>query len=289
MNRTPPADIRRRLRAEVGFGCPIPGCGIPYLTWHHFDPEWRVERHHRPGGMIALCLNHAGLADGGAYPADYLRDLKESGRAGAEEVRGQLAWMRRRALLLVGGNWYYETPVILRVGSTDAIVLSRDSDGYLLLNLQMPSTAGSQRVRIEENFFVVGRDHVLDVECAARGRTIKISYPNGDRFAHEYWDVESEEELRHRYSDELVGPRPVATMVEFPLTVVEVTERTANSRLEFGPLGTRLGGVRLERSWAISCGVAIDLNVSPAEEAMLFQRYPIIGAGGATVHYRPWQ
>jgi len=98
VNRTPPAAVRRELRREVGFGCPIPDCGIPYLTWHHFDPEWRVEEHHRPEGMIALCLTHAGLAD----------------------------------------------------------------------------------------------------ECAARGRTIRIDYPNGDRFRHEYRDISDEEALRER-------------------------------------------------------------------------------------------
>src|ERR1700733_8062410 len=89
MNRTPPTAVRRELRREVGFGCPIAGCGIPYLTWHHFDPEWRIEEHHRPEGLIALCLTHAGHADGGAYERDYLKSLKQAGRPEAEEVRGR--------------------------------------------------------------------------------------------------------------------------------------------------------------------------------------------------------
>src|SRR5918912_315690 len=36
VNRTPPAAVRRELRREVGFGCPVPDCGNPYLYWHHF-------------------------------------------------------------------------------------------------------------------------------------------------------------------------------------------------------------------------------------------------------------
>jgi len=30
--RTPPVEVRRRLRRKVGFGCPIPGSGSPYLV-----------------------------------------------------------------------------------------------------------------------------------------------------------------------------------------------------------------------------------------------------------------
>ena len=55
MNRTPPKKVIQTLRQEVGFGCPVPNCGNPYLEWHHFDPPWSIENHHRPEGMIALC------------------------------------------------------------------------------------------------------------------------------------------------------------------------------------------------------------------------------------------
>ena len=228
MNRKPPTAVRRELRREVGFGCPIPGCGIPYLTWHHFDPEWHVEEHHRPEGMIALCLTHAGQADADAFEPEYLRSLKQMGRPQVDEIRGQLTWMRRRVLALIGGNWYYDTPVILQIGSTNAISFGRDQDGYLLLNLRMPTLSGQPRARIEENFFTVARDHVADIECAAGGRTITIDYANGDRFQHQYRDIADEDVLRDRYGSQ-VGPRRVSGMIDFPLTVVEVSERTNDS------------------------------------------------------------
>lgn len=59
LSRTPPIEVRRQLRKEVNFGCPVDGCGIPYLTWHHFDPPWNEKEHHDPNGMLALCANHA--------------------------------------------------------------------------------------------------------------------------------------------------------------------------------------------------------------------------------------
>jgi hypothetical protein len=219
--------------------------------------------------MIALCLKHAGHADANAYEREYLRSLKQSGRPDEAHVRGELTWMRRRILVLVGGNWYYETPIILQIGSTSAISLSRDEEGYLLLNLRMPSLSGQPRARIEENFFTVGRDHVVDIECAARGRTLRIDYPNGDRFRHEYRDITDEEALRERYGD-LVGPRIVAGMIQFPVTVVEVSEKTNNSRLDLDPLTTQLGGVQMTGCWAIQNGVGVHVDATPEDEARLF-------------------
>lgn len=269
MNRTPDIAVRRRLRAEVGFGCPIPGCGIPYLTWHHFDPEWRVEEHQRPEGMIALCLTHAGHADANAYDKEFLRSLKVAGRPNADDVRGKLEWMRRDVLALVGGNWYYKSPIALQIGSTNAISFSRDDNGYLLLNMRMPSLSGAPRLRVEENYFTVGRDHVVDVECAARGRLIQIQYPNHDQLRLRFRDVLDESHLRERYGD-LVGG-PVSDLVTFPLTVLEIRERTDNTyALDFGPRSTAFGTNTMTRCWSINNGVGVRVEVSPILEALLF-------------------
>jgi len=72
MSRTIPVPIRRELRKEVKFRCPL--CGSPFLTYHHFDPTWsEMERRgtedivHDPQGIIALCRKHHDIADGGAF------------------------------------------------------------------------------------------------------------------------------------------------------------------------------------------------------------------------------
>ena len=65
------------------------GCGSPYLTWHHFDPPWRVQEHEEPEGIIALCQEHHKKADVGAFTDDQLRGLKAAGHEREEEVRGR--------------------------------------------------------------------------------------------------------------------------------------------------------------------------------------------------------
>jgi len=92
MDRTPPAEVRRVLRQEVGFCCPIDGCGSPYLSWHHFDPPWREREHHDPAGMIALCLQHHKEADAGTFTEAQLKQLKKT--SASREVKGRFNWKR---------------------------------------------------------------------------------------------------------------------------------------------------------------------------------------------------
>ena len=74
LSRTPPVAVRRELRREVGFGCPVSGCGNPYLEYHHFDPPWEKEHHHDLARMIALCAEHHAKA--AAWTIDDCRAMK---------------------------------------------------------------------------------------------------------------------------------------------------------------------------------------------------------------------
>src|SRR5687767_11098961 len=121
MNRTPPIDVRRALRREVGFGCPVQGCGNPYLSWHHFDPPWSVREHHEIGGMIALCGEHHAKAHAGAFTVDQLRSFKALDANTVRTIEGRFDWMRNDLLIVVGGNFYHETPVAVQIRGTPVV------------------------------------------------------------------------------------------------------------------------------------------------------------------------
>jgi hypothetical protein len=96
MNRDPDESVKKILRQEVHFGCPIENCGSPYLSFHHFDPPWRLRQHHEPGGMIALCLEHHIRADRNAYSIQQLKEMKRSPflkKVGANPI-GDISWKR---------------------------------------------------------------------------------------------------------------------------------------------------------------------------------------------------
>jgi len=256
MNRNPPVDVKRVLREEVGFGCPVPGCGLPYLEWHHFDPPWNVKNHHNPEGMIALCREHHIQADNGAFTSGQLHEFKISGRENWRQVSGKFNWMRNRLLAVVGGNFYYETPVIFKFREQPVIWFERDENDYLLLNLHMLSTSNEPRAYIKNNewFNVGGED---DIECPPSAKKIKIKYPNGDLVSVEFFELKSLEEAKKRYSDAKVEEWPV----EFPLTAVEVTNIVANSGLEFNAKETKFGmGNVMKNCFASHCGAGLAIS-----------------------------
>ena len=256
MNRKPPVDVKRQLREEIGFGCPVPECGSPYLEWHHFDPPWHVENHHNPKGMIALCRTHHIQADQGAFSVDQLHEFKQSGKENWRQVSGKFNWMRNRLLAVVGGNFYYETPIIFKFKDQPVIWFERDENDYLLLNLHMLSTSNELHCYIKNNeWFNVGGEE--DIESPPSAKKVKIKYPNGDMVQIEFFELNNCREAEKRYPDASVREWPI----EFPVTAVEVTNIVANSGLEFNAKETKFGmGNVMKNCFASNCGAGLVIS-----------------------------
>jgi hypothetical protein len=252
MNRTPPEEVRRKLRKEVGFGCPV--CGNPYLQWCHFDPPWHVKQHHNPDGMIALCAEHHAKADAGAYTKEQLRALKETPTR-SQTVKGKFEWMRRDILAIVGGNFYYQTPVILQIRDNPIIWFNRDEESYLLVNILMLTTSGEPRMVIKDNFWLT-LGNPTDLKCPPSGKLLSVSYPNGDSLKVEFFDIQNQSDLTKRY------PRtaPQQWGIPFPVTGVEIHNNVVGTKLNFGPKSTIAGILHLQDNFFKGCKVAIHLN-----------------------------
>lgn len=203
MHRTPPPEVRRTLAREVKFGCPVEGCGSLYLTWHHFDPPYRVREHHDPAGMIALCREHHDKADAGAFTPEQLRGLKKAGRTGALHAR--FDWMRHDLLAVVGGNFYFETLNVVATSQAPVVWLRRDPEVGLLLNVKMLTVSGRQRIVIRDNWWLMMGEEEATIECPPHGRLVRATYPNGDRLKVEFRDLPDAEAFDRRY------PSPVPT------------------------------------------------------------------------------
>lgn len=256
MNRKPPEHVKRTLREEVGFGCPVPNCGRPYLEWHHFDPPWHQENHHDPKGMIALCREHHIQADHGAFTKEQLHNLKQTGKDTWKQISGKFSWMRNRLLAVVGGNFYYETPIIFKFRGRPVIWFERDENNYLLLNLHMLSTSNSPRAYIQNNeWFNVGGEE--NIECPPSAKKVKISYPNGDMISIEFFEINTIDEANKRYPDARACEWPI----ELPITAVEVTNIVANSGLEFDAKETKFGmGNIMKNCFTSHCGAGLSIS-----------------------------
>jgi hypothetical protein len=205
--------------------------------------------------MIALCGTHHAIADAGAYTKEQLREFKKFGAEKAQEISGRFEWMRRSLLAVVGGNFYYETPVIFEFRGEPSIWFERDEDGYFLLNVRMLSTSIEPRVCIENNFWI-SRGSPDDLESPPSGKSLRIKYSNGDELAIRFLEIESVQALQARYP----FANPVGWEIDFPVTTVEVNTKVGGTNIEFGPLHTKLSGVIVSGGFAKNCKVGIPLD-----------------------------
>jgi hypothetical protein len=251
----PPADVRRRLRQEVGFGCPLPRCRSAFLEYHHFDPEWHVEHHHRPEGIIPLCPTHH--AQAGAFTVDQFREFKVIAQR-TSPAAGRFEWMRRDLVGAVGGCLYHETPVLVQLGSEPMIWFERDEFGHALLNSRMLTTHGKDelRMRVQNNDFIV-RGDPADFECPPSGRLLRIRYPDGDYMRIEFREVQTwqtaSKRFRHMKPDYIAGLDG-----SWPKTFVLVSMSAGGTSVRFGPTMTMLPRNNTIRGGVIShCAVGL--------------------------------
>lgn len=253
MTRKPPTAVIKQLRQEVGFGCPIPECGNPYLEWHHFDPLWSVEQHHNAQGMIALCAEHHKKADNGAYTDTQLAAFKRN-KVDPELICGRFDWRRNKLLVVVGGNYYYETPRALVIDGHDVVATTRDEGGYLLLNVEMISLSNEARARLVENCWEnIGSP--VDLVCPPSGKDLDIRYSNGDRLAIHFYVLDDSIKFQERFSF-----APYEDLV-FPLTVAEVNCEIGGTDIKLGPKGTSIATNQFIGNFMANCGAGLVVNL----------------------------
>jgi len=176
VSQTPPAEVRKILRQEVNFGCPVRECGSPFLTWHHFDPPWRGCYQHNPEGMVALCLQHHKEADAGAFTKSQLQALKRHPYLRDVKPRAKFNWQRQLILLEVGSNYYLSPDHILRIADNDIIQVSRNPSGLQALSLDLRTANGNPVLKMEANDWVL-LGEVEDVECPPSANALTIRVP----------------------------------------------------------------------------------------------------------------
>jgi hypothetical protein len=184
--------VREELRREVNFGCPFDGCGSPFLSWHHFDPPWREEPHHRAEGMIALCLAHAGFADGDSYTVERLRQLKRAPFVKAT-LAHQLPWQPENLTFFVGGAIVFGPRRALSLCGVDVFSARRTDDGRLALDAQMMDPEGHRLLTMQDNELSVHISRISDLECSTRGKNIKIVHWSGTRLGLRFETLSKEE------------------------------------------------------------------------------------------------
>lgn len=172
-SRSPPVSMRKRLRKEVKFGCPI--CRSSFLTYHHFDPPWEPFHEHREKGIIALCSTCHRQADGGAYTKKQLHEMK----ANPSNIRpdGKLPWKFRKALIISGGNYFIakKPQFLFRIAGRDVFSLSLKKNRYFSINALIEDENSALIAQIEQNDIITDIDKIGDLRCSTQAKEVYIS------------------------------------------------------------------------------------------------------------------
>jgi hypothetical protein len=151
-------------------------CGSPYLSWHHFDPPWAIEHHENPEGIIPLCLQHHKEADHGAFTKAQLRELKARPymKSTNAPITGRFHWRRDQILVLAGGNWYLNCEVILRMRGRNVIWLSKDENGFELINMDVYDNEGALLFSMRGNDWAAHPASLSELECPPSAKSLVL-------------------------------------------------------------------------------------------------------------------
>src|SRR5579871_2529258 len=199
LDRDPPPEVKRYLRQEVNFGCPVQGCCDPCLSWHHFDPPWTEEHHHDPKRMIALCLKHHKMADenrgggGNFFSRDHLRQLKANPNS-IDLIRQTFPWFHQNFLIRLGGCYAvppFRLPSVTMLGRGNAwhiggsisapippfrslLEMVQNQDGFLDINLDMRNQDGTSTVVMKNTSLEVSPHDVYDISVSISANRVQI-------------------------------------------------------------------------------------------------------------------
>ena len=152
--------VARQLRQEVGFRCPVPGCGRLILTYHHFDPRWSESPHNDPAGMIALCPTCHGKADGNQWTQQQLRHFKANPPIHIPSRENLLCLEPHLSpVYRIGGNYLLYVECLI-FGDRPILWQSRAPDGIMLFSFDLRGEDGDTLLAVRENTLTVD-----DLKC----------------------------------------------------------------------------------------------------------------------------
>lgn len=220
MNMDTPNTVKRTLRKEVNYGCPVPNCGNPILTWHHFDPPWHIKHHYNPDGMIALCNDHHGMADVGIFSPEQLHAFKKNPNT-LESIKNKFEWYPENSLIRLGGCYAFDWCRIT-IGKVLVLEIAKDDLGLTSISFVLEDENSKSLAEMENNFLIVYPENVHDLSISATTNRIKIWSEEKKVGFHCHYSRKSPEEIERLiaadYPDmpDFVGkPAPIENLEKF--------------------------------------------------------------------------
>jgi len=169
--RRPPADVRRILRQEAGFGCVK--CGFAFCEYEHIEPEFTEAAEHNPAKMAFLCKRCHGEVTAGISSKDSVWKAK----ANAFCKRERPAWKDNLEFgnlnSSLGSMMFFDCRVLLRVLGDDLLTIEppEEDGGPIRVNAKLYD-GPYLSLEIEDNAITIGGEN-WDVEIVGDLLTVR--------------------------------------------------------------------------------------------------------------------
>ncbi len=184
-----PADMKRQIRKESYYGCVC--CGNPIIEYHHIK-DWCIVKEHSADNLVALCPTcHYRATVGELTPERILKLKKHPFNSNAKIVSTNFFINQHDEIFIKLGNVIISTSgVILRIYNDNIISLSKDSDGFTVLNLKFYDQNLNLVAEVKDNEWIAHVSNqiwditftkgILDIRCSARKVWLKVKTENSN-------------------------------------------------------------------------------------------------------------
>lgn len=183
MSRDIPNEVIKQLCAEVNYGCPVPRCGSPFLTWHHFDPPYHVQPHHNPSGMIALCLGHHKMADAGVYSKAQLLTYKSNPFV-KDKLSAHWPWEPEELVFILGGSIFFKKSPGLSLREKPIfrakhINIPETDKERIVFDMNLVDPSGNSIVSMADNMMTLHTHDLDNFTFTAGAKDFNLSHTSG--------------------------------------------------------------------------------------------------------------
>jgi SEC-C motif len=237
-----PANIRRELRQQAGFGCCV--CGHPFIEYHHIE-QYATAPLHDLRRMMALCPNHHHEATVGALTRDEQQRAKAAPWNVTRGFADGILKVNSRAIAVEAGtNLFVGAGFKFLVDGESLLSLGSDREGRLTLSIAVYDPADALQLLISENEWITGDPAPWDIEYAYN--ILKIRQKAGavalDIDARNL-PVRLRGMLRRKRQEYLISPSALSIngvvqnvkFMDLGLVATELRADTAAGTFEFGP------------------------------------------------------
>lgn len=166
-----PAEIKREVRKNCGFGCVV--CGSAFYEYEHFNPEYNEAIIHDPAGITLLCAKHHDDKTRGRMSNKILEEAAANPKCKQTGFsHGALEFGTKDSIVQIGSTYFIEARNIISVNGETILSIKKPEaeSAPFLLTLVTEDSRNSNRV-IDNEW--IGDVKSWDITTIGRSITVR--------------------------------------------------------------------------------------------------------------------